>query len=69
MALYGIGGVGYYSSKEPAFDLSSQSNFGWNVGGGFRFPLTGFSAYVEARYHRISNADISMVPVSFGLIF
>lgn len=68
-SLYAIGGIGYYSSREPAFQGSSVTNFGWNVGGGYRFPLTGFSAYVEARYHRISNADVSMVPLSFGLVF
>ena len=69
VALYAIGGAGYYISKEPALDVNSQNNFGWNIGAGFRFPLTGFSAYVEARYHSVSNVDISMIPLSFGLIF
>ncbi len=69
-SLYAIGGIGYYSTKDPVFfDTSSQSNVGWNIGGGFRFPLTGFSAYVEARYHHVSNADFSFVPITFGLMF
>lgn len=68
-SLYVIGGVGYYNTREPFFSSESQSNFGWNVGGGFEFPLTGFSAYVEARYHSISNTDIRFIPISFGLVF
>jgi opacity protein-like surface antigen len=68
-SLYVIGGVGYYNTREPFFSGESQSNFGWNVGGGFEFPLTGFSAYVEARYHSISNTDVRFVPISFGLVF
>jgi len=69
--LYLIGGIGYYSSKEPDqfFNVPSQSNVGYNIGGGFKFPLSGFSAYVEARYHSVSNTDVRFVPISFGLIF
>jgi len=68
-SLYIIGGVGYYSTREPFLSTESQTNIGWNIGGGFEFPLTGFSAYVEARYHTVSNADVRFVPISFGLIF
>jgi len=67
--LYLIGGIGYYSTREPFLFTESQTNIGWNVGGGFEFPLTGFSAYIEARYHSVSNADVHFVPISFGLIF
>ncbi|MDB4877296.1 MAG: hypothetical protein JWM41_3742 [Gemmatimonadetes bacterium] len=67
--LYLIGGIGYYSTKEPFFDFESQSNVGYNIGGGFKFPLSGFSAYVEARYHTVSNVDVKFVPISFGLVF
>lgn len=65
-SLYIIGGIGYYSTRQ--FRIS-DSNVGWNVGGGFQFPLTGFSAYVEARYHTVSNTDVRFVPISFGLVF
>jgi hypothetical protein len=68
-SLYVIGGIGYYSTREPFLSTESQTNVGWNVGGGFKFPLTGFSAYVEARYHAVSNTDVRFVPISFGLVF
>jgi opacity protein-like surface antigen len=68
-SLYIIGGVGYYSTREPFFSSESQTNIGWNVGGGFEFPLSGFSAYVEARYHTVSNTVVRFVPISFGLAF
>ena len=61
-AFYLIGGLGTY-------DTGNNWNTGFNLGGGFRFPLTGFSAYLEARYHSISNGDVKFVPVVFGLVF
>ena len=68
-SLYFIGGIGYYSTREPFFSSESQTNLGWNVGGGFEFPLSGFSAYVEARYHTVSNTVVRFVPISFGVAF
>jgi hypothetical protein len=68
-SLYLIGGVGYYSTREPFFTTESRTNVGWNVGGGFEFPLSGFSGYLEARYHTVSNTNVRFVPISFGLIF
>ncbi len=68
--LYGIGGIGYYSTREPFFTDDAQTNIGWNIGAGFRFPLTGFSAYIEARYHYINaNPTMSYIPITFGLAF
>jgi hypothetical protein len=67
--LYVIGGVGYYSTREPFIDVESQSNIGYNIGAGFKFPLSGFSAYIEARYHTVSNTNVTFVPISFGLMF
>jgi len=64
-----IGGIGYYSTRDASFTTRTESNIGWNVGGGFQFPLTGFSGYVEARYHTVSNTDVRFVPISFGLLF
>jgi hypothetical protein len=61
--LYAVGGLG-------AFGVGNgDTNMGWNIGGGFRFPLTGFSAYIEARYHSINNTGVSFVPLVFGLEF
>lgn len=67
--LYLIGGVGYYSSRNGFITNVNDTNLGWNIGGGFRFPLTGFSAYAEARYHSITNTDIRFTAISFGLEF
>jgi hypothetical protein len=69
--VYLIGGIGYYSTKEPfaGFNVESQSNIGYNIGGGFKFPLSGMSAYIEARWHTVQNADVSFIPISFGLVF
>jgi hypothetical protein len=66
---YAIGGVGLYSTKEPL--VESQSNVGWSLGAGIRFPLSGFSAYVESRYHSVSNAPggVAFAPIVFGLRF
>lgn len=67
--LYGIGGAGFANTSETQFQNSGQTNLTWNVGGGFRFPLSGFSAYVEARYHSINNTSVTFVPIVFGLVF
>jgi hypothetical protein len=69
-SLYGIGGLGYYNSKVSGID-ESDSNLGFNIGAGFKFPLTGFSAYIEARYHQVSNTgtDAKYIPIVFGLVF
>jgi hypothetical protein len=65
---YVIGGLGYYDTRNR-LQFDSQDNIGYNIGAGFKFPLAGFSAYIEARYHTVSNVDISFVPISFGLVF
>jgi hypothetical protein len=69
VTLYAIGGVGLYSVKEESVGEDSETGVGWNLGGGLRFPLTGFSAYVEARYHSVSSANASFTPIVFGLRF
>lgn len=70
---YAIGGVGLYSTKEPSLvETESQTNVGWSLGAGIRFPLTGFSAYVESRYHSVSTnapGGVAFAPVVFGLRF
>lgn len=70
---YAIGGVGLYSTKEPLVTGTDENdtNVGWSAGGGIRFPLSGFSAYVESRYHSVSNAPggIAFAPIVFGLRF
>jgi len=65
---YAIGGIGLYGTKQDDFENTAW-DVGWNLGGGIRFPLTGFSVYVEARYHSVSNADVSLAPIVFGVQF
>jgi opacity protein-like surface antigen len=67
---YAIGGIGLYGTRDFDED-NTQWNVGWNLGGGIRFPLTGFSVYVEARYHSVSrsNVNASFAPIVFGVAF
>jgi opacity protein-like surface antigen len=70
ITLYAIGGIGLYSVKEESVFDDSDTGIGWNLGGGLRFPLTGFSAYVEARYHTVSSTpNATFTPIVFGLRF
>lgn len=63
---YAIGGIGLYGTR--LFDEESTAwNVGWNIGGGIKFPLTGFSVYVEARYHSVN--DVNFAPIVFGVVF
>lgn len=64
--LYLIGGLGAYNLGG---DNGSDTEFGWNAGMGFRWPLSGFAAYIEARLHFVTNSDARFVPISFGLLF
>ncbi len=68
LSFYGIGGIGYYYTRVVT-GFPNQSDIGWHIGGGARFPLSGFSAYIEARYHSVSNVDIQVLPIVFGLMF
>src|SRR5688500_8686296 len=63
---YLIGGLGLYSA-EGGGGTDRENEFGWNVGGGFRFNLAGFSTFAEARYNSFSLGDsyISYVPITF----
>lgn len=65
---YAIGGIGLYGTR-IFDDVDSQWNAGWNLGLGLRFPLTGFSVYVEGRYHSVSSADVAFAPIVFGVTF
>ena len=70
---YLIGGAGIYMPTVTAPGLASttEHHFGWNAGAGVNLPLSGFKAFVEARYNRISanGAKMEFVPVTFGLMF
>jgi hypothetical protein len=70
---YLIGGAGLYMPTVTAPGLSSSTDnyFGWNAGAGVKLPLSVFSAFVEARYNRVSanGSKMEFVPVTFGIMF
>jgi hypothetical protein len=73
MGLYGIGGLGMYRGSVSCTGCTSDATtkVGFNAGAGFKFGLSGFAAFVEARYHSISTEGTrtNFVPVSFGITF
>jgi hypothetical protein len=72
-APYFIGGVGSYSlgCTESSAACSSSTHVGWNVGGGATFQLFGLRAFAEARFHRTTQANLSVqyLPLTLGLLF
>jgi hypothetical protein len=68
---YLTGGMGLYNSEIS--NLESQTDFGINGGIGLEFSLTGLSAFLEVRYVNVfvgdDGSDISLVPITFGLMF
>jgi hypothetical protein len=68
---YLIGGLGVYNVRQPAFASGtvSRSDVGFNVGAGYRFALTGFSAFAEARWHKVTDTDVTFIPIVFGVTF
>lgn len=72
MPAYLIGGLGMYNSKATArINTDAETDFGFNIGGGFNLPLTGFSTFFELRYHHIpmTGGAIKFVPITVGLRF
>jgi len=63
---YVIGGLGLYGTTPERGN--SDNDVGFNVGVGYRFELTGFSAFLEARYHYIKES-VTFVPLTFGVTF
>ncbi|HEU4586637.1 MAG TPA: hypothetical protein VFR95_12865, partial [Gemmatimonadaceae bacterium] len=49
----------------------TQTKFGLNAGAGLRFQLTGFSTFVEARWHTIftEGKNTQVIPISVGISF
>jgi hypothetical protein len=73
--LYFIGGIGFYSTDVNDDDFpdldDTETDFGFNIGAGFTLPLTGFSTFIEARWHNI-NTEIEStqyIPIVFGIRF
>ena len=66
---YVIGGLGMYRSTFGDFD--AETDFGFNIGAGIDFALSGFSSFAEIRFHSIQTEGEStnIIPISFGLRF
>ena len=68
---YLIGGIGMYNIKQeaqaPLFAEVSDTKVGFNIGAGLNFPLTGFSTFLEARFHFVD--DFKFIPITFGVKF
>lgn len=81
---YVIGGIGAYNERahDPIADVSASSTkFGLNAGVGFKFQLTGFATFIEARYHNVIHGSVigdasttnakslQFLPISVGITF
>lgn len=77
---YLMGGAGVYNVKFTGTSTSgnttitastSDNNFGFNLGGGLILPLSGFNAFVEAKYTQVNSggSNIKFVPLTFGVMF
>ncbi len=78
---YLIGGVGVYNVRpdveDSDLDLDSETKFGINGGAGFKFQLTGFSTFIEARFHNVfsyggdggDSKSLQMIPITVGFTF
>jgi hypothetical protein len=71
---YLIAGAGLYMPTVTAPGLASttENHIGWNAGAGVNIPLSGFNAFVEARYNRLTTKNggkMEFVPVTFGIMF
>jgi len=70
---YLIAGLGMYNTDVSGLPINPESStdLGFNLGAGLNFPLTGFSTFVEARFHFVSGEgdDLKFIPITFGMRF
>lgn len=70
---YLIGGLGMYNFSISGLPVNPKSttDFGFNIGAGIKFPLTGFSTFLEARLHYVNteNEKTKFIPITFGMTF
>jgi hypothetical protein len=67
MRPYLMGGIGMYFGKADVDGADSESDFGFDVGGGLRFMLSGFSSFLQGRVNFVGDA--TFIPISFGVVF
>jgi hypothetical protein len=67
---YAIGGLGFYNLSSSGGG-TSENDFGWNIGGGIKMPLSGFDTFIEARYNQVQTSGTStkFIPITFGIMF
>jgi hypothetical protein len=76
-APYLIAGLGAYNRRlnfDPFGTTDDKTVVGINGGGGLRFPLSGISTFVEARYHIMlgnsnDGSNYQFIPITFGIVF
>jgi hypothetical protein len=71
MSPYLISGLGAYRTEcSPDAECDAATKFGWNVGLGTKL-YVGFRSFLEARYHRTKQGDVSVsyFPLTFGVLF
>jgi opacity protein-like surface antigen len=72
---YAIGGAGLYrlsASFVGGGSTTAENDFGWNIGGGIKIPLsTSFETFIEARYNSVNSngSTATFIPVTFGILF
>ena len=74
---YVIGGAGLYrpSASLTGLGNSSENDFGFNIGGGVKIPLSSsFETFVEARYNRVNvggtnGGSLSFIPLTVGIMW
>jgi hypothetical protein len=87
---YLLGGVGFYNLRGRIVETPgnviggdvqtatlSATKFGWNGGAGYQFRLTGYSLFIESRYHAISHGhevdgsgsskSMHIIPLDIGI--
>jgi len=67
MRPYLLGGVGMYFGKPDIAGADNESEFGFDVGGGMRFVLSGLTSFIQVRANFVG--DRTFVPISFGILF
>jgi opacity protein-like surface antigen len=78
---YAIGGVGLYRPSAGftgGGNTDAENDFGWNIGGGIKIPLTSsFETFVEARYNSLNigggtangGGTATFIPITVGVMF
>ena len=67
---YLLGGLGLVHSRDGEFDVS-DTNLGFQVGGGLGFQLSGFSTFAEAKFVNVfgDGGSARSLPITFGVRF